>query len=272
MNSNFRKRPRTRRSESDIRELYEDQLQFLKASAAQYDAGQLTSYRRMATALRVLLHETGTSRSLISQMSLETRQFLTCSASPRPENLMVDCDLIALLIPTEAGKRAMWISGLDNWAMEFTSFESWWSDPVINDGKACVFSRSSLVLHVANQDGGSHVDPEIDQSFEEMRKTRFTWTSGRHITEHPDRAAIRTIAHEAIKSLDNAYKRRRPPEPSSTLRSLALIKGNPPPRREVVSYHLTDPHAPCPCLSGMTFSGCHARGAQEPREGGLRTW
>ena len=48
-------------------------------------------------------------------------------------------------------------------------FNDWWNE--INfDDKKNKFTRRDIVTYVANQDGGAHVDPELDESYATLTK------------------------------------------------------------------------------------------------------
>src|SRR5215213_9256029 len=50
-----------------------EQVRFLRSSAKAYDDGDEAEERRLATAIRVLVHDTGQSHSLLGQLGLKER-------------------------------------------------------------------------------------------------------------------------------------------------------------------------------------------------------
>jgi hypothetical protein len=52
--------------------LLDEQLAFLRTSAHAFDRGVLPEYKRIALVLRVLLHDTGRSHSLLGQFGVKT--------------------------------------------------------------------------------------------------------------------------------------------------------------------------------------------------------
>ena len=67
-------------------------------------------------------------------------------------------------------------------------------------------SRRYLVLTAANQDGGAHVDPELDEIYADLtRNNSLGWikadVGGEGPVSGPERATIRQIAHEALLSI-----------------------------------------------------------------------
>lgn len=54
-----------------------DQLDYLRRSVRDYDDGHTNEYRRLATTIRVLLHSTNSSTSLLRQLGLEGVPFVS---------------------------------------------------------------------------------------------------------------------------------------------------------------------------------------------------
>lgn len=103
-------------------------------------------------------------------------------------------------------------------------FPEWWSEGVFWDPKRGPMSRKHLILVAADQDGGGHVDPKLDEAYAHLKANALMLT-----TEKPDgpslilgaeAAAIRQIAHEALKSLIPGYSR----EPDMT--DVTMVTGD----------------------------------------------
>ena len=55
-------------------------------------------------------------------------------------------------------------------------FNDWWNE-IIFDDKKNKFTRHDIVTYVANQDGGAHVDSELDESYATLTKMNsLGWT------------------------------------------------------------------------------------------------
>ncbi|PAP96299.1 hypothetical protein CIT31_06385 [Mesorhizobium wenxiniae] len=124
--------------------------------------------KRMAVSLRVLFHETAQSHSILAQLG-ERQQPLFDSSHPyNPNNLASHHGLVAMMIT--GGSEAKFFAPIDDReiAPRLTRFGDWWEkDIVIKEGqKGTPYTRRSLVLFAANKDGGAHVDPHLDTSFE----------------------------------------------------------------------------------------------------------
>lgn len=60
--------PRHRQTDPELMNHLYEQMAFLKRSAEHYDAGEFSEAKRLAATLRVLLHDTDRSVSLLSQL------------------------------------------------------------------------------------------------------------------------------------------------------------------------------------------------------------
>jgi hypothetical protein len=95
-------------------------------------------------------------------------------------------------------------------------FELWWSEPVFTDLHGHQLSRRELILTMANQDGGAHVDASIEKGYTDLSKNNaLGWCQdfGDHKepSDPPHLAAVRQIGHEILKTLKPDYEKRRAP-------------------------------------------------------------
>ena len=249
-------------------ELFEQikaQLHFLKRSAEDFDAGHTIEYKRMALALRILCHDTKSSKSLLGLTSRKNRFYLNSSPVVDERNLLDQCNLVSIAMP-EDGSPAYWRAELDGVPMEFIGFEEWWQQPVMLDHRYPPFTRKQLVITIANQDGGAHVDAGIEEAFSAVRAAGVQWSNGRQVSFETDRFAIRQIAHEMIKSLDGRYHCFHPLQKAGLAFATIITKNLDWHPRKIVSYHSVNPEALCPCRSFRRFSTCHGPGARRPAE------
>ena len=60
----------------------------------------------------------------------------------------------------------------------YVKFTEYWSSTVLDAGGQS-FTREDLVKSVANQDGGAHVDPSLDEKYANLsRNDSFGWKAG----------------------------------------------------------------------------------------------
>ena len=169
---------------------------------------------RLAVTLRVMLHDTANSHSVIGQLGIKDRlQYLNTAAPVNPANVLNTFGLVLVQAdfgPKGKGRYLPLVASGDPVALWSTlaPFESWWNDPVAKI-KGQPWSRRDLVLKLANQEGGAHVDPDRDPGYESIATgNALGWTfTGSNGASAPFEgnyiaAAVRQIVFEVEKTLD----------------------------------------------------------------------
>jgi hypothetical protein len=198
------------RPKSELIELLSENVKFLEASSQAYDAGFEGEAKRLAVVLRVLLHDTKQSHSLLQQIGVKSRLRFDDSAVPiNPSNLLPEPGLVMLKLTAGSGGR--YIATLDDLSpsrvKSRAAFAGWWSNPVMKLSDGRTWSRRDLVLTLANQEGGAHVDPTLDPDYEHLaRLNALGWMFVDERGERPFEgnavaAAVRQVAHEVIATL-----------------------------------------------------------------------
>jgi len=190
-------------SDDELKVHLAEQIGFLNASAAAFDAGNTGEAKRMALTIRVLLHETKRSKSLLRQ--LNHKPAFVSTASPfDPRNLVSHMGLLAIQLG-DAGVRYI-PRGEHTPHKREVSFDEWWNEIVFKTQGHDAVSRKDLILTAANQDGGGHVDPELDEVYARLvKENSLGWLAGNgDKTEpmgDPTKAAIRQISAEVLMVL-----------------------------------------------------------------------
>ena len=93
-------------------------------------------------------------------------------------------------------------------------FSDWWDMPVLVAKKQkgeILFGRRDIVLHLANQDGGSHVDDSLPRNYAELSRfgaiglvTRREGMDKPISIGNPILPSVRQIAHETLRTLQRA--------------------------------------------------------------------
>jgi len=255
-------RPRT---EAELRRKLDEQLGFLKRSADDFDEGHTEEAVRLAATLRLLLHDKNRSKSLLGQLNMKDVGFCDTSGPNDPENICPYSGLISL----ELGpKEARYVARLDDDIGEIKriSFDEWWNAEVFRDVRKRTLSRQSIVLTAADQDGGAHVDPVLDDTYSAFSVGEaLGWKSGgkdgERPVEHPERMAIRQIAHEVLKTLAPKYSK-MPRLKGFVMKDLSIKPVGPAPQRPVgqaLGQKKVGRNQPCPCGSGKKFKKCCGR-------------
>ncbi len=200
------KRNRVVRSREDLKEELRDQLDLLRVSCTAYDNGVEAAGKTIATILRVLLYSHKQSRGLLDQLGYRSGKFISScedfdesNIAPRPTILTMNVTKTAVKWEPRACT--------DPHCRESRKlpFTEWWSETIVLDGKRRRFTRMDLVMHVADTDGGAHVDPGLDDSYMDLtRGNSIGYKFGDQaipFVGRPVLACMRQIAHEVIATL-----------------------------------------------------------------------
>jgi hypothetical protein len=236
---------RFKQSRAELEIQLEEQLGFLRSSAAVFDAGVEHEAKRLATSLRILLHDSRQSVSLLGQLDLKGIGFFDTARDLPSGNILTDACLVGMQIAAD-GSHSWWVpldksvrgSGIP------VEFDRWWAKVVFRDVNRETITREKLVLSVADQDGGAHVDPALDKLYADLsRGNSMGW---KHV--HPDGdqpwpgphfASLRQIAHEVLYSLE----KRVPPIAHQRTEHVVNVIG-------------VGRNEPCPCGSGRKYKKC----------------
>ena len=187
-----------------------DSIGFLKASCASFDAGTVGEAKRLAATIRVLLHDTQQSQSLLGLIGLKQKITYINTATPHdPRNLLAHHGLVGFRMG--GGGSSYWAPLGDGPPTRYgrtDSFDSWWNEKVIIDKTGGVFTRRDLVLSLANKDGGAHVDPQLDAKYAALtRGNSLGWVVSDGASQRPlsdvELHSVRQIAYELFQSLVN---------------------------------------------------------------------
>jgi len=157
------KKVKRKQSEGDLKEQLNEQIGFIKRSAELYDRGYPEEAKRIALNVRILVHDTTNSLSLLKQLNMiNITKFFDTSM----KRIKDDIDKTAwhCLTLIHANKH---IPILD-WNIKSAkkvNFEEWWNSVVLVDSPGNEFTRKQLILYVADQNGGAHVDPKLDEIY-----------------------------------------------------------------------------------------------------------
>lgn len=249
---------------TDLLIAYKEQWAFLRRSCAAYDAGETAEAKRLAATLRLLLHDTKHSKSLLSQLGLKKTLFFDTSANINEDNLLPTFGLVQAHV-SHAGSN--FVPPLDRpighpvWMIPF---EYWWNKRVIRIPRLLELTRAELVLTMADQDGGAHVDSEMEERYYRLTREnaigyQFTDSRGRSIPIGGlEGASVRQIAQEVLASLVTP-RRMIPPnlarEAHPTHVSVMFDA-----RTGQTEQRILPVRDICPCNSGLEYDQCHAWG------------
>lgn len=202
-------------SADDLKVHFQEQLDFLQKSAHDFDEGDETEYKRIANALRILLHDSRSCHSLIGQLSLKgTTRFFDCTI-PLNDLAINSQSVGTCFAPTDSELKILpWLDSVPTINRRL-DFDTWWENTTfILDANNNRFSRRLLVTFVAEQGGGSHVDSSLGKEFSDLTKQGalgITYGSSPEDSElvfGVERAALRQICHEVLKTFIPGYTKK----------------------------------------------------------------
>jgi hypothetical protein len=239
-----------------------EQIEFLKASAAAFDAGFEGEAKRLAVVIRVLVHDTKTSHSLLGQLGIKNCDFVDTSFDFNPKNILSHGGLVFTALGPPSTRFVAMLDDIPPVFFKKVPFDKWWNKQVFIDKDRRTLTRKDVVLIAANQDGGAHIDPALDARYAELA-TGLGWVATDNgvtrVMEGAERAAIRQIAHELLKTLVPDYSKMPAHEAAAFVGQQMLVHGgleNLPP---VVAPRKMRRNEPCFCGSGRKYKHCHGR-------------
>ncbi len=240
-----------------------EHVDFVVHAADAHDAGFTSEITRCAVALRALFHSPAPFLSLVAQADGLLGGFLS-TALPRGAEGVGRYG--GLITTANFDGRSIYFSPLDSaWYGRWLKFADWWNEPVFIDERKKELSRRDVVLAIAAKDGGSNVDPNLAvmyarlSEFESASMARnatlkLNATSGEAVT-NPERAAMRQIVHETLRTLFPTYRKFPKPDTDPRLNT-ALAKAIERPASLPFPPAIRRNDA-CPCGSGKKLKYCH---------------
>jgi hypothetical protein len=214
------------RHRRELHELLDEQLDFLRTSAQQFDSGVLHEYKRIALVLRVLLQDTSTSHSLLSQLGVkdmlrfvDTRRepptppgAIVLTAHDWPSGMVVVRATLGQVPDAGDDPATRFVPMLDRDPDRPTTnrpFDPWWRDPIFEPKPGHAFCRWDFVNGIAHKEGGAHVDPMPALSWVVLRDQQWdavTSAVNAQGQSVPIRylvpAVVRQIGYEVARTLE----------------------------------------------------------------------
>jgi len=237
-----------------------DHVDFVVRSSDAYDEGYQSEVKRFAVSMRTLFHDALPFRSLMAQAEGLQGNFITTAITTAIPHGADHLGKYGGLIRTAyLDGRPTYYAPLDSaWNARWLSFSDWWNEPVFMNEQRAELSRRDLALSIANKDGGSNVDPNLSDIYallSQHESPGWVQSSGEAAITAPERAAIRQIVHETLRTLLLAYRKMPKAEADPRL-AAAMLKASerPPSLPPSQGYRRNDV---CPCGSSKRFKYCH---------------
>lgn len=262
-------------TQAELSDQLNEQVGFLKSSCIAYDSGISAECKRLATTVRVMLHDTGSSKSLFTHLGIKSKDFLDSSLPYDERQISSHSGLVAIGIGGSDEGTYPFLDDVE-FAHKYVSFDDWWDGIVFVDSKRHEFSRKDIVTSLANEDGGAHVAKKgLSNPYNRLtRENSIGLMRGKDGTEQPIEnqvpATMRQIAHEVLKTLDEGYTCKKPDSLDIgiwTLGGGTVTQGMPDhlditapnlsKTRPIVNGVKIGRNDPCHCGSGKKYKHCH---------------
>ena len=192
-----------------------DQINFMIASAISFDNGFESEAKRLAIAIRILVHDTSRSTALLTQLKKMNILFYDSASPFDPGNLLTSNCLTMIRASKKEGEALVgdYVAPLDDLSParnkdKKVGFGRWWNRTTMyKDKEGNRFTRRDLVLTVADKEGGAHIDPKLDEAYAKLsRFNSLGWKvyvqgEAKDFRNSPVLPSIRQIAHEVLKTL-----------------------------------------------------------------------
>jgi hypothetical protein len=210
-------------SHAELEQHLAEQVSFLRVSAQAFDAGSEAEAKRLATSIRVLVHDTRVSKSLVGQLGLkESMKFEDTTVRREvlppgmtawpPGTITIHSGITVTQMKFGPRGGTKFAAPLADVAPERigppVEFAQWWEPIILTDTQGNDFSRKSFVLALANQDGGAHIDPELAPGYAALVKANSLGRMGAGPGQEMRPllnialATVRQIAHELLRTLE----------------------------------------------------------------------
>lgn len=182
------------------RDYLRQQLLFIRNSCDAYDRGEMAEAIRIGTAIRVILHQTSQSTSLLTHLGATDVRLLTTTRGPSQPGVNGFTGEVRNFDGMAALERLPLRPKLGN--TTFTAelpAPDWWSQAVMVIERQYI-SRRVIVLAAANKDGGAHVDVELPPEYAML--VEGVWTNvgtGESIPDHHV-LCLRQFGYELLNS------------------------------------------------------------------------
>ncbi len=192
-------------NKTDFKEHLRKQLSFLKNSCNSYDSGFHEEAIRIATVIRVLLHQTKSSNSLLTHLNATSTNLLSTSVPPS-ENSIGHIGMGALVL---GGGEAKYIPNLNHGPQhKYIPVNDWWNQIIYILQTQTILRRKDIVLTAANKDGGAHIDKSLTPEYEKLAESgsiaSFHYYENEkqvlRLTDDAHLIALRQMAYELLNS------------------------------------------------------------------------
>src|SRR5260370_12740315 len=149
--------------------------------------GDLAEAIRVETALRTLIHETGSRKPLLKHLNGNYLELAILDVAPQKKQAVPEGVQSAVVLEVPIGfqiKPEGTFLNPDRPVEGYapSSLGKWWQRPSLILPGLGGFSRREIVLGPANKEGGAHVDPDIGGRYRQLMENKSLQVAdGKHV-------------------------------------------------------------------------------------------
>jgi len=200
-----------------LKDKYDEYLELLSVLCLSYDTlNKDILALPIATSIRVLIHDTGKSTSLLKHIGKKDINFVSTNSNLIKEKIHLGLvRRINVGVSDGVGGEAKYLPLCCEkyFAMpekrRNVDFNTWWEQEEVFQSAQSSLTRKDLILSVVNKDGGAHFDSKVDKKYDDFR---HSWSGGSSLTginsgiargydNIPIYPAVRQVAYELLLSL-----------------------------------------------------------------------
>jgi hypothetical protein len=180
-----------------------EQMDFLRTSLRAFYDGNFAESVRIATIIRVLVHESGRSKPLLTQLQPNG---LDLPILDHVGEWPGEKAIFRFAVSIRMGATIAPAVDLASKHYKLSSIGSWWNDEVFafqsRLGTQLIYPRKQVVLVLANKEGGAHVDKDVDSDYARLlTDSPLSFGFGGIEVETPDLARF-LVAQSGVEMLE----------------------------------------------------------------------
>jgi hypothetical protein len=161
-----------------LRERLEEQRHLLQKSIREFASGDLAEAVRLAVAMRVLVHETGSCKPLLGQLASNYLDLAILDRAPAREEQKLPPGtqrvvVMSVPISVKISEKGVFLNpDLDLEAYAPSILGKWWMRPCLILPGLGGFSRKEIALGLADKEGGAHVDVNVSPRYQQLMASK----------------------------------------------------------------------------------------------------
>ncbi len=186
-----------------------EQLDLLRSPIRDYDGGMEHAAKVIADRLRLFVKTKGRTTSLLEHLGVQDQLGWVDRGPPEPphEAVVISFGVCVVVTRFDTG-RTRYESAMRQLAPDRihppVSFIDWWERTILTDQRGNRFSRADLVLSVAEQDGGTHIDAVVNEKYRQLTRENslgLRQSSDLPIANSVALTSVRHIAEELLETI-----------------------------------------------------------------------